>query len=219
MSETMTTTGNESDPPFDFTPTEEWIDEFTKQCTLEMRPKLKRYAMRRLQGIGKFGGHADEDAAQEMVQNVLGDTLMGIVSWDPAKKTLQQHLEDTIQFRTRHARKRAKKYPHHRIDAFDPVSEKQAPRVELEAALDREHNEGGVESALCAREVTEQLRELAAKDRTALVFVDAIVAGARSRADIMEFGEMSLKTYRNVRGRLRRLVEKLDVQANVSLRA
>ena len=38
-------------------------------------------------------------------------------------------------------------------------------------------------------------------------------------ADIMDFAKMSLKTYRNVRGRLRRLVAQLDNQTAAALRA
>lgn len=202
-----------------FTPSEEWIDAFAAQCTDEMRNYAKRYAARRLRGIGKAGGYVDDYAARELVQDAIGDTLAGVVAWDPTVKALQQHIEDTIQFRTRHERNRVKRFRHERIDAFHGSSEDRIEaQAEVEGALAAERDDASMESSLYASQVLAQLRALAANDPPVLKYLDAIESGARSRDDILHSAGMTMKTYRNVRGRLRRLAEQLDQDIIATLR-
>lgn len=202
----------------DFMPSEAWIDAFKEQCTEEMRICAKLYAARRLRGVGKAGGHVDDYAARELVQDVIGDTLFGVVVWNPEHKSLQQHVEDVIHSRTFHIRKRARKYPHQRIDAFDPDSERLAARGELEASLKTGRDEQGFESMMFANEVLDHVRELASGDEQILRFLDAVIAGARGRTDVMHAAKLTAKEFRNTRGRLRRLVEKLNNQTVTTLR-
>jgi len=213
----MTTTMSDT-PHQAFLPNEAWIESFTNQCNDALRIATKHFAMRRLRGVGKVGGHVDDYAAQELVQDAIDDTLFGVLAWDPTAKSLRQHLEDAIHSRTRHDYNRAKRYRHARIDAFDRDSEGLGARGELEASLQQDRDDVEPASAIFASEVIEQVRELAADDKLVLRFLDALVAGARSRADILHFTKMSLKTYRNARARLRRLVEQLDNQTVAPLR-
>jgi hypothetical protein len=201
-----------------FTPTEEWIEALAAQCTDAMRLHAKRYAARRLRGIGKLGVHVDDYAARELVQDALGDTLAGVVSWDPAAKSLQQHIEDTIQFRTRNARERAKKFRRQGVDVFGASSEQRAARAEVEGSMRLDHEDATAESCMFASEVLHQLRTLAANDLPVLRYLDAIARGARSREDIMHAAQLNAKAYRNVRGRLRRLAEQLDHETIATLR-
>lgn len=207
----------ERQPP-EFTPSEAWIESFSEQCTDELRLRTKQYAARRLRGIGKAGGHVDEYAARELVQDALGDTLFGVVVWSPEAKTLQQHVEDVIHSRTFHLRRRATKYPHQRIDAFDPATERSAMRGELEISLGSGAADPGFESQLFASEVLGQVREVAAADAQVLRFLDAVIAGARGQTDVMHTAKLTSKEFRNTRARLRRLVEKLDHQTVATLR-
>src|SRR5438105_3804584 len=201
-----------------FRPSEEWIDAFKKQCTDAMRLDLRAYAGRRARGVGRAGAHVDDSYADDLVADALADTLFGEVTWDPNAKTLYQHAEDTIRYRTRHDRHRAKRFKHNRIDAPTSAAEQRATRGSIEASMMLDHNGETAESAIFATEVLTKVRELAASDPSILRYLDAIVAGAQTRAEIMETTKMSLKTFRNTRDRLGRLVEQLDQQVVASAR-
>ena len=175
-----------------FQPSEEWIDAFKTQCTDALRLDLRAYARRRARGVGRAGARVDDAYADDLVANALADTLFGTVAWDPAGKTLHQHAEDTIRYRTRHDRQRARRFSHAHLEQ---------DAIGIEASLD---------ASIFAAEVIAQIRALAAGDRPVLAFLDAISAGAQKRTEIMEATRMSLKTFRNARDRLTRLVDELD---------
>jgi hypothetical protein len=105
-----------------FTPDEAWIDAFATQNTSALREAARRYAARRLHRVGKSVS-TDELDIRALVQDALTDTLFGEVAWDPAAKTLEQHVLDTLRWRTRDVRKRARKFRHERIDVFDEDTE------------------------------------------------------------------------------------------------
>lgn len=211
----MTELHGEAQP---FTPDEAWIDAFKEQCTDELRLAAKRFAMRRLRGVGRMGRAVSDDDAKDLVQDAIADTLFGILSWDPTAKTLKQHVEDAITSRARREYKRAKRHRHERMDVLQPSADRLAIRGEVEASLQMDREDGAADELMFGDEIVAQLRELASGDALALRFLDATVAGARCRADIMEFCKMSLKTYRNARARLRRLVDQLDPQTGAALR-
>jgi hypothetical protein len=213
----MTKIGKDAEPA-DYSPSEAWINEFKRQCTNELRLAMKRYAMRKLFGIGKYGAAVDDDAAAELVQNILGDALLGTRIWEPTKKTLRQHVEDVIHSRAYHMRKHAKKYRHERIDAFDAGAETHAARGELEASIQMDRDEDDLESRTDANRVIDELRELADGDQLVLRFLDAHAAGARTREDIMHVAKMSTRTFRTARDRVRKLVEQLDNRTIAPLR-
>jgi hypothetical protein len=213
----MTTNGTQG-APAEFTPSEAWIEEFTNQCTEEMRLYAKAFAARRLHGLGKSRGYVDDYDAREIVQDILGDTVLGIRMWDPALKTLQQHVEDAIASRAKHLRDRAKKYPHARVDAFDGGDAQRGACAEMETALRNDHEDDDVTSTVNTVEVLIQLRALAVADKEVLRFLDAIEAGAQTRADIMQAAKLTQKAFRNVRSRLRRLADQLDQQTLAPLR-
>jgi hypothetical protein len=206
--------GAEVEPP-PFCPTEEWIEAYAKQCTNALRLDLKVYAKRRARGVGRAGRYVDETYVEDLVADALADTLLGVVAWEHTKKTLHQHAEDVIKFRTRHDRDRAKKYKHDRLDV--PRSREEKRLLEVSLAHDQAANTA--ESMIAATEVIEQLRQLAGDDELVLRYLDAIVDGATSRAEIMEFAGMSAKTFRNTRDRLDRIVQRLDHKTVERLKA
>lgn len=193
-----------------FQPSEEWLDAFTKQCTDTMRLDLLEYAKRRARGVGRAGRHVDLGYADDLVADVLADTLFGTLAWDHVTKTLHQHAEDAIRSRTRHDRKRAVRYQHHRIDAPSCAAEKRATYGLVEASIQQDRNDETAETALFATEVFTKVRELAAGDADVLTYLDALAAGTHTRADIIESTNMTPKTFRNARDRLGRLIEQLD---------
>ncbi|MEJ7598507.1 MAG: hypothetical protein WKG01_11405 [Kofleriaceae bacterium] len=200
------------------TPDEAWIDAFTKQCTEELRLDAKEYAKRRTYGIGKAGAHVDAYTAEELVADALGDTLLGVLAWDPSAKSLYQHVEDAVRSRTRHERKRARRFQHHRIDAPATLHEQKTTLGEIDTSMRAERGDADTTSMMFAIQVIDQLREIAAGDPLVLRFLDAVIAGARGGADIMHTATLSAKQYRNARDRLRRLAEQLDTQTMIALR-
>jgi hypothetical protein len=204
-------------PPF--VPDEAWIDAFTKQNTSEMLEAAKRYATRRMRRIGEAGGHVDEIDIRALVQDALTDTLFGEVSWDPAKSSLEQHVFDTIRYRTRDVRKRASKYTHERIDVFDQTSEGTSTMGEIEGSLRLDQEAPTAAEIVFADQVIARLRELAARDPVVLRLIDAIAEGATEPADIMAVSELAPKQYRNARERLARLVRAMDDEINKGLRS
>jgi hypothetical protein len=201
-----------------FTPDEAWIEAFKEQCTDDMCLAAKRFAMRRLRGVGKVGRAVSDDDAQDLVQDAIADTLFGILAWDPSGKSLKLHIEDAITSRARREYKRAKKYRHERMDALQTSAQRLAVGGEVEASLQMDREDSAADELVFGDEVVAKLREMSSGDALVQRFLDAIVEGARSRADIMDFAKMSLKTYRNARARLRRLIDQLDQQTGAALR-
>ena len=201
-----------------FQPTEEWIDAFQSQCTEKLRLDLLAYAKYRARGVGRAGAHVDATYAEDLVADALADTLSGVVAWDPSAKSLYQHGEDTIRYRTRHDRKRARRYRHQRIDAPVSPTEHQAMRGLVEASLLQDRAADSADDAIFATEVIARVRELAANDADVMQYLDAIADGARTRAEIMDDARMSAKACRNARDRLGRIVEQLDQQVVASMR-
>lgn len=192
-----------------FLPDEAWLDAFTKQCTDEMRLNALRYAIRRKQYIARAGGHPDSEYARTTVQDVITDTMLNVLSWDPATKPLLQHVLDAIRHRTRDDRKRAARYRDHRVDAFGTASETAETRNAYEASLAIEHGSASAPEQVAHGELLAQIRDAAGDDKHMLAFIDAVVDGARTRNEIMETAQLTFKAYRTARSRLQRIMQNL----------
>ncbi len=199
-----------------FQPSEEWIEDFAKQCTDRMRLDLREYAQWRARGVRRMGGNVSSTYADEMVADAIADTLCGVVDWRHDAKSLYQHLEDTIKYRTRHHRKHAEHYKHDRIDAADSSADRRATRGVLEASMLHDRSGATADDAIFAGEVLDHLRALAANDPPVLRYLGAMVAGSTTRAEIMEATGMGMKTFRNARDRLGRMVDQLDQETGAS---
>jgi hypothetical protein len=199
---------SKGDPPSLFVRSKDWFDAFEDQCTEEMMQRARRYAARRAHGIGHV---TDSYYAGELVQDALADTLIGVLHWDPSAKTLQRHLHDAIKMRTHHDRKRARRFPHESIDALTPDGEAEAI-AEVDAALLERVPDAFDDPVALAAERVAKLRQLAAGDRIVLRLLDALAAGATSKADILRVADLSNVAYDNARRRLRRFVTQLSDQ-------
>ncbi|HEY1810998.1 MAG TPA: hypothetical protein VGG74_01490 [Kofleriaceae bacterium] len=199
-----------------FTPDEAWIDAFATQNTSELRELAKRYAARRLRRVGASGTPADELDVRALVQDAFTDTLFGEVVWDPVKKSLEQHVLDTLKYRTRDVRKRARRFKHERIDVF---AEDSATMADVESSLRCGQEMPSTDELLFAEQVIARLRELAAHDEHVSRLIDAIAEGATEPADIAAVGKLTAKQYRNARERLDRLVKNLDNELCKRLRS
>ena len=194
-----------------FVPSDAWINAFNTQCTEELWKKLKPFAARCARGVGKAGGVVDDYYVRELVQDVLADTRLGVLRWDPSAKSLEEHARDAIASRTYHDRGHAKRYPRESIDAFDPDSS-HATMAAIDASL-LDQREASLHTAALVENALMELRELAAGDSVVLRLLDAFEVRATTKADVMLVTDLSDRTYHAARTRLDRLVTRLSPHA------
>jgi len=177
----------------------EWSDAFAAQCTASLHAEVRRYAITDLR--------MTSDDAQDIVQRALVDTLSGARRWNPAERSLLDHVRATVWSRFRCDQATATRW--HQV-AFDPgaaESSAHAVHAEVEAALATRANEAAAEEEM--DEYLDQLRDIAADDREVLAILDAVDAGARNRAEVLTHAGLSLATYRNASLRLSRFRKRL----------
>ena len=199
-----------------FTPSEEWIDAFEAQNTQELRKRALRFARSRARVVARAGGRGDDLYVSELVQDVLTDTLFGVLGWDPAAISLEGHVFGAIKCRTKNERIRALRFRHHSLDAIDASdSTTSGMAAAVIAEVESSLAAGGtaapsVESQMFSAEVLEHVRGLAERDAAILRIVDAIAQGASAPSEIMALAQMNEATYKKARLRLSRLVEQLS---------
>jgi hypothetical protein len=202
------TTSGLDDPGAGFQPSEEWIDEFNGQFSHKLRHDLLAYARGRARVVQRAGGRVSNAYPEDLVADVIADTLAGVVEWVPGAKSLHVHLKDTIAYRARDERLRAQRYVHASIETGSAPEE-----ALLEASLAHDRRGESAPETIFAGEVIARLRGFAVDDADALSVFDAIlVEGAQTRAEICEVTGMSAKRFRNTRERIHRLAERIDQQ-------
>lgn len=192
-----------------FSPSEEWIDAFDQQNTSELRKKAHRFARSRARFVARAGGRGDDLYVAELVQDVLTDTLFGVLTWDPAVVPLEVHVIGAIRCRTKNDRIRALRFRHQSLDAVG-AADSSAAMCEVEMSLAQSRSTPSPESLTFSAEVLDHVRGLAAQDSAIQRIVDAIELGASEPAEIMSVASMSEKTYKKARLRLGRVVEQLS---------
>src|SRR5690349_7474429 len=93
-----------------------WRAEFERQATQDVIKRATRYARKRVKLIGRVGKKINPLHVRELVQDALGDTLDGRLTWEPARISLEGHVVMTIRSRTRHEVVRAARLPHRSLD-------------------------------------------------------------------------------------------------------
>jgi hypothetical protein len=190
-----------------FAPTEDWIQQFKKQCNQSLMTGLNNYARTRAFGVAHSGRKVDDYYARELVLDAIGDTWMGVVSWDPSRFTLKHHLLRVIDGHSDKHAKHAVAHPHQAIG--DDCKESRA--------AERDASEQVGDPLLPAKrvyacETLAKIRELAAGDKDVLRILDAYDAGATTKEDVLEKAKMKDRTYHNAYGRLRRIIRNLTDQ-------
>ncbi len=204
-------------PQPSFVPDEAWLDAFEAQNTSDLRKKAKRFARSRARFVAAAGGCADDYYISSLVQDVLGDILLGVLVWDPGTISLETILLHQIRSRTHHDAKRASS--HRRIDVFDPAADTRAVMTAVESSLAEAAEEPAAEALLFYDQVLGQVRGLAKDDGDVLRIVNAIAAGAENRADVITLANMSEKTYHKAHIRLGRMIDQLPNKLVNDLRA
>jgi len=209
---------SEPAPERAFVPDEAWIDAFQGQATHELRMRAKRFARSRARFVSRAGGHVDDYYVSSLVQDVLTDTLFGVLAWDPNTISLEGHVFAAIRSRTHHDCVRAARFKHRSVDVFDSRAEATSVMTAVEVSLSFDQFAPSAASLAFSDEVIAQVRELAKEDAVVLRMLDAIAEGATEKREIMYLAKMSPKTYHKAHIRLGRLVERLSHSIVTGLR-
>jgi len=132
------------------------------------------------------------------------DTLSGARRWDPAERSLLDHIRATVwsRFMCDQATSSRRQYI-----PFDGGENARTVRAEVEAVLAaREDDQAAIARVA---EYRLALREAAKSDSEVLAILDAVEAGAQNRSEVMIHTNMSLASYRNANTRLSRIRKRL----------
>src|ERR1041385_4398970 len=209
MTASMTADGGGEVASPTFEPSKEWLDIYLEQATTELIKAAKRYARLHAKKV-RFVRHVPDWYEDEMVLNVLEDTLFRKIKWDPERVSLKKHVLDAIKSRTRHDYVRALKFTPLRLD--DPGVMHAA-----ENHLVQTTTVNTMVSAVCATTIT-QLRELAGDDADVHLVIDALIQLVTKKRDILKLTGLTTRRYEAARKRLHRLTLKLPASLRETAR-
>src|SRR5690349_8833987 len=81
-------TMNDGEEEVRFEPSAAFLAEVEKQAKPAALEAVYRYAAARVPMVASAGGRSDSVYAEELVQDALGDTVIGALRWDPAERSL-----------------------------------------------------------------------------------------------------------------------------------
>lgn len=187
-------------------PSEQWRAAWASQDTPKFRRVVRRYAERRAYGVGKSGGRTDTTFVDELVADMIADTWIGRLLWDPQRVTLLQHVTAGIRSRTTVMQKRLARRRHVSADLDD---DSDADAKELEESLRAHRGSSTPDEQLSAAELVAKVRLLSKSDRDVAALVEAYCAGARGRLDAIEATDMPARAHDAVRKRLDAILDDL----------
>lgn len=182
-----------------------WLAEFNAQLSAPgVRSQLNKYASRRARMVAKSERRVGSQYAEDLVQDAIGDTWMGSLTWNPGRISLANHLLGAIRSRSRHDYTRANRCPHER---FNPAEEGDAVATAVEASLSAARSAlPRAELVAVASRALRDLRRLTHDDADILLLLDACAEGATTKADLMRISGLSDRRYKMARQRLDRRV-------------
>jgi hypothetical protein len=185
-----------------FRPTREWIQALRAQWTKALIEDAERYAAVQARKVA-FVRVVEKTYPAELVQDVIADTMLGAIRWDPERVPLKKHVLDAIKSRTRHDYKHARKYPHIRIEDLTSV--------DLEAAF--ASGTRAADSPHRSMLLLAALRDLARGDQDVTLLLDCYDRRITRKFDVIKAVHLTDNRYRAARGRLERLT--LALPANL----
>lgn len=184
---------------------EQWLAALRAQYTPALVDSVFAYAASRASWIAKHKDTHDPHLARELIDDAIGDTFLGVVTWEPNEISLAVHLKRVIRSRTSHELERLAKFPQVRIS--------QTPSLDFERevseAMEAQCAGSATDLSACIDATIGAMRTLAADDAPVLTLLDAYGEGAIECRDVMRMTGMSRSEYDNARRRLMRLVPKL----------
>lgn len=187
-----------------FVPDRAWIEAFEAQYGGELYERMKRFALSKSRVLRHYGQVVDEYFAEELVADVIDDTLRGEITWDPARVDLKKHVLDTIQYRIRDACKHADQFRPVSLD--DEVIENEAGEALADAAI---INEDRARMAAALTATLDALRALASDDPEVVRLIDAYRGGATEKSELLSVTGLTTLQYKAARERLHTLLNQL----------
>jgi hypothetical protein len=190
-----------------FRPSDAWLAEFRRQYSDEMVIRLQVFASHRMGGTGGGASSGTHPQARELVTTAIGDTLDGVVRWNPERKDLEPHLQDVITRRSSLDWKRAKRFPHESIDTT--TGDGYSPTLaELENTLvERLPDPRAAEHAQAA---VDEVARLVAAEPDVAAYVEARLDNYRGQA-LMRVAGLTRQQYRRCRRLLAPVLQRLSV--------
>lgn len=180
-----------------------WAQAFRAQASEELRSKAIAFARRRARIVESYGGRGDAAYAEEVVQDVLTDTWLGTLAWDPERASLELHVEGAIRQRTGHEWRRARRAPTQALEVLGP-----AEMREVEDALATTASPGP-ETCIMLVQMVALLHEFAAGDADVLAVLRAHCGGYTAREDLVQAAGLTRRSYRAARRRLDEMLQAL----------
>jgi hypothetical protein len=199
-----------------FTASRDWLDAFEAQCTKALEKKAARCAARCARKLSRVGGIVDDYYLRELVQDVLGDTILGTLGWDPGFESLEDHVVDAIATRVHNDVVRATRFPHVSLDTEDPETSL-ATLAAVDASL-RAERQASPDTVRLAEDSFNELWGLAAGDPDVRRLLEALLDGATCRDDVKNMTGMSELDHHAARNRLDRLTGRLSRNVQPSRR-
>lgn len=201
---------HDDDPPRGTPLPPEVARAFLAQATDALIDEACRYAAARVPMVRGAGRATPHFYHRELVNDALGDTWAGTVTWDPAKVPLVDHVCQLVKTRTIREVRRSRRLPHDSIEATtDPAWKRKLERSLVIAS------QGDISPILLAglvQRVVGGLRRLASKDSEAREMLGCWEDGVVERDEVMARTGWDEATYQATRKRLLRLVEELPAR-------
>jgi hypothetical protein len=191
-----------------FEPSKAWLERFAAECTEDLLKRARYFAAQRAQDLGwQMAGPGVYDP-DELVDNIVTETLAGRISWNPEKQRFDQYLYDAVRVRVLRHAQRAWQYPHESIDAEDLEGESQT-MAEVEEKLLAISPDATIDTAERVADTIYVLRELAVRKPLVQRLLTAFECGKFSKEEIVESGHLTSAEYHNARRQLTRLFDRL----------
>jgi hypothetical protein len=192
-----------------WTPPPEWRALFRAQATPEMIDDVVAYTASHASCVAYLNGRRTPATVFEMVQDSLGDTFAGVVTWHPDRCSLGMHLKSVIRSRLSHEFERAEHLKH---VSLPDVGDRRATEA---IAIDAAPSATGRKNRF-AEEFTERLRALADGDEPVLQLIECYCDGITERRKVCRATGMTTTTFHNADRRLQRLVTNLPEELRMA---
>ena len=197
-----------------------WRRSFDDQLTADAILRVRRFAEARARPLVRGGLLDRHNAAAELLNEAIAATLAGSASWDPARKALDNHLIDVIQWQTRNTRRRHGRVHYASFDDSRDDTSSAGRRLENEATM-QQPTAPPSSSDLCgaAGRVLDEVRVLANGDTDVVRIVDTIQAGHTDHGDLIKASGLRAAKFRNARRRLGRIISRLPAATRAAAQA
>lgn len=185
-----------------------WLERLAAECTEDLLKRARYFAAQRAQDLGwQMAGPGVYDP-DELVDNIVTETLAGRISWNPEKQRFDQYLYDAVRVRVLRHAQRAWQYPHESIDAEDFEGESQT-MAEVEEKLLAISPDATIDTEVRVEDTIHVLRQLAVRKPLVQRLLTAFECRKLSKEEIVESGHLTSAEYHNARRQLTRLYDRL----------